>query len=576
MKRERDEELCMDFIISYDCDFSNQTPLLINLFTKKIFSKTVFYVENNVNPGKNMEKELKTEGRNEPIPVITGLVNWWLRARRKSLSRMFSETRRKATQMLTGIFLVVIMLSSFTSASALETETISRRDLVIDLGEGLTTDAQLTFPAVGDGPFPGVLLVPGSGPCNMDEHIPEGTATGESVRPFLQIAEYLSERGYAVLRYNKRGVDLNYTDIDMETMLNWTYPILKSDAEKALAALMEQDEVDPDDIAIIGHSEGSFVTSLVTAENLDVEKIVLMGAARHPQELAYWQLVELKMIYAEDVLDGDDDGLITIQDVVATIGSDTFVTIPAQNIIENSTGEWRWYPAIDQDGDGYFNITGELWPLLLQSHEYLTTAEYPGSILFQSSDSVDSMTDTLPGASSSILILHGGDDILAPPEEAHLLEQALTGAGHPDHTLITYPGLSHYYYPSDGYSMAIGPIQENVLSDIAAWLNDPARKVRNLDSQLQTAEYIIEELRGQLGDLNSELDQKTSELENQVTELQTGSTDMQNTLAELERHNMELQSALDSARNMTYIALGVALIVVISGAVIMYQNRNRS
>jgi 1,4-dihydroxy-2-naphthoate octaprenyltransferase len=24
-----------------------------------------------------MEKEMKTEGKNEPIPVITGLVNWW-------------------------------------------------------------------------------------------------------------------------------------------------------------------------------------------------------------------------------------------------------------------------------------------------------------------------------------------------------------------------------------------------------------------------------------------------------------------------------------------------------------------
>jgi len=50
---------------------------LTSFFTKKIFSKTVFYVENNVNPRINMEKESKTEGRNEPIPVITGLVNWW-------------------------------------------------------------------------------------------------------------------------------------------------------------------------------------------------------------------------------------------------------------------------------------------------------------------------------------------------------------------------------------------------------------------------------------------------------------------------------------------------------------------
>jgi hypothetical protein len=60
---------------------------LIIFFTKKLFSKTVFYAENIVNPGKNMEKESKTEGRNEPIPVITGLVNWWF-----SLVVMFSIT----------------------------------------------------------------------------------------------------------------------------------------------------------------------------------------------------------------------------------------------------------------------------------------------------------------------------------------------------------------------------------------------------------------------------------------------------------------------------------------------------
>jgi hypothetical protein len=46
-----------NIIVSYDCDFSNQTPLLINFFTKKYFSKTVFYAENNVNPGKKTWKK---------------------------------------------------------------------------------------------------------------------------------------------------------------------------------------------------------------------------------------------------------------------------------------------------------------------------------------------------------------------------------------------------------------------------------------------------------------------------------------------------------------------------------------
>ena len=183
--------------------------------------------------------------------------------------------------------------------------------------------------------------------------------------------------------------------------------------------------------------------------------------------------------------------------------------------------------------------------------------------------------ETIGGVSSSVLILHGVNDILTPLEDALLLEQTLTGNGHPDHTLITYPGLGHYFYPEDYWGVAMGPTEDYVLRDLEAWLKDPARKVRSLDSQLQAAEGMIEGLRGQLGDLDSEFDQQTSELEHQVSELQLGSADMHNIVTELERYNLEMQSALDSVRNMTYIALGVALIAVISGAVIMFQDRLR-
>src|SRR5215207_1355594 len=47
-------------------------------------------------------------------------------------------------------------------------ETVKSRDLVIGLGNGITTNAQLTIPAVGNGPFPGVLLVAGSGAIDMN------------------------------------------------------------------------------------------------------------------------------------------------------------------------------------------------------------------------------------------------------------------------------------------------------------------------------------------------------------------------------------------------------------------------
>ncbi len=48
-------------------------------------------------------------------------------------------------------------------------QTIKYRNLVIDLGNGVKTNAQLTYPALGKGPFPGVLLIHGSGTFDKNE-----------------------------------------------------------------------------------------------------------------------------------------------------------------------------------------------------------------------------------------------------------------------------------------------------------------------------------------------------------------------------------------------------------------------
>jgi uncharacterized protein len=80
-------------------------------------------------------------------------------------------------------------------------ETVKHRNLVIDLGNGLKTNAQLTFPAVGNGTYPGVLLVHGAGPHDMNYTrglVSIDNKTGAKVYPptsfLFQIAEYLSER----------------------------------------------------------------------------------------------------------------------------------------------------------------------------------------------------------------------------------------------------------------------------------------------------------------------------------------------------------------------------------------------
>ncbi len=101
---------------------------------------------------------------------------------------------------------------------------------------------------------------------------------------------------------------------------------------------------------------------------------------------------------------------------------------------------------------------------------------------------------------SSILILQGVGDWQTPLVEALLLEQALMESGHRDHTLYTYPGLSHFFYPTDGWQSAMGPIESYVLHDMYRWLVSSERttdqikadiinnseKVSNLENRIET------------------------------------------------------------------------------------------
>ena len=68
-------------------------------------------------------------------------------------------------------------------------QTIKYRNLVIDLGNGVNTNAQLTYPALGEGPFPGVLLIPGSGIVDKNETLWLVHKSGPNPpTPLLQIA----------------------------------------------------------------------------------------------------------------------------------------------------------------------------------------------------------------------------------------------------------------------------------------------------------------------------------------------------------------------------------------------------
>ena len=165
--------------------------------------------------------------------------------------------------------------NNFTLLAQQDLETKKYRNMVIDLGDGVKTEAQLTLPAVGNGPFPGVLLIHGSGNTDMNE-----TFSKDS-KVFWEISEYLSERGIAVLRYDKRGIGEGGTIINTSIWGNNTINDLIEDSKKALNVLMQQPEVDPKRISLVGHSEGTIIAPRVAIDNsTNVKNIVTYGLIR--------------------------------------------------------------------------------------------------------------------------------------------------------------------------------------------------------------------------------------------------------------------------------------------------------
>lgn len=420
----------------------------------------------------------------------------------------------------TAISLAVIIIASVCLPSIFSSfadgqqllQTIKKRDLTIelDMQHQIQTRAQLTLPTVGEGPFPAVLLIHGSGAADMDGYIPpelSGTETG--ARIFWQIAEYLSERGFVVLRYDKRGVGENATILNPEVFENATVQQLQRDAEVALDVLMQQPEVDRANITLIGISEGTTIAPRIAAERPDnVKNIVLMGAAsQRLYDIMYANLVNRTILFARELWDDNHDGLLSLQEVLThpgeyltvptsspaattTADNDTAtgnntmisnidtVTTSAAATITNTTISTQpitlkqWYPGLDANNDTLVEIDQELIPFALALFEQ--TAEDPW---LQSHRKIAPNLIAIESLRpiTRILILQGEEDNQTYLEQALLLEQKLTQMKYPDHMLITYPGLGHTFHPAQGLLQPLGPIQDYVLADLHTWLKDSDR-----------------------------------------------------------------------------------------------------
>ena len=129
---------------------------------------------------------------------------------------------------------------------------------------GIHYGGTLTYPNSG-GPFPAVLLITGSGQEDRDE-----TISGH--KPFAVIADYLTRRGFAVLRVDDRQMGKSTGDLSKATTLDFS-----KDVETSLLELQKRKDIDQNKIGLIGHSEGGLIAAMVAAENPKVSFIILLA-----------------------------------------------------------------------------------------------------------------------------------------------------------------------------------------------------------------------------------------------------------------------------------------------------------
>ncbi|HEX3555826.1 MAG TPA: alpha/beta fold hydrolase [Thermoanaerobaculia bacterium] len=134
---------------------------------------------------------------------------------------------------------------------------------------GVKLAGTLTLPP-GDGPFPAVVLITGSGAQDRDESL-----LGH--KPFLVLADHLSRHGIAVLRADDRGVGGSTGSVPESTTADFA-----QDALAGVRFLKTHPRIAKDRIGLLGHSEGGVAAPLAASQSSDVAFVVMLAGTGVP------------------------------------------------------------------------------------------------------------------------------------------------------------------------------------------------------------------------------------------------------------------------------------------------------
>ncbi|TCK21960.1 alpha/beta hydrolase family protein [Pseudonocardia endophytica] len=169
------------------------------------------------------------------------------------------SSRRRSAVRLIVLTLLIAGLAAGTPTSPAAAAPVLTESEVTFRGDGVELSGTVLAPA-GGGRRPGIVLVTGAGPGPRDDHRAE--------------AEAFARAGVVTLIYDKRTRGYSLTERD--------YTVLANDALAGVRLLRGRTDVDPTQVGLWGHSEGTWVGEDAASRSSDVAFLVLLGASGVP------------------------------------------------------------------------------------------------------------------------------------------------------------------------------------------------------------------------------------------------------------------------------------------------------
>jgi pimeloyl-ACP methyl ester carboxylesterase len=280
---------------------------------------------------------------------------------------------------------------------------------------GVTLAGMLVLPP-GKGPFPAALYMGGSGPGNVNASL-------------VSFAETLAQRGIAILIYDKRGCGQSTGDFKASH-----YPEFQQDAVCAFEFLKGQPPINPNQVGLIGHSEGGMIAEMIAAEHPDVSFVVLMAApGMRGDRLRALQGVQESKAYGVDgkVLQSVQEIMAEALPMLETEKDPLAARGKLHEILE------KGYRGLDKKEKGQLeevlegdNATIEARAITPWARQFLLWDPIP----------------YLKKIQCPVLALNGDRDIaVVYPQNLDAIGQALKEGGNRDYTLKMFPNVNHLF-----------------------------------------------------------------------------------------------------------------------------------